>query len=45
MPIYSRENNEEYLAHLVAVLRVIKQKWLPKKCQVLAKAVVRWSEA
>ncbi len=45
MPIYSRGNNEEYLAHIVAVLRVIKQKGLPKKCRVLAKAVVRRSEA
>jgi hypothetical protein len=45
MPIYSLGNNEEYLAHIVAVLRVIEQKGLPKKCQVLAKAVVRWSEA
>ncbi len=45
MPIYSRGNNEEYLAHIVAVLQVIEQKGLPKKCQVLAKAVVRWSEA
>jgi hypothetical protein len=45
MPIYSRGNNEEYLAHIVAVLRVIEQKRLPKKCRVLAKAVVRWSEA
>jgi hypothetical protein len=32
MPIYSRGNNKEYLAHIVAVLRVIKQKGLPKKC-------------
>jgi hypothetical protein len=45
MPIYSRGNNKEYLAHIVAVLRVIEQKGLPKKCRVLAKAVVRWSEA
>ncbi len=44
MPIYSRGNNEEYLAHIVAVLRVIKQKGLPKNCQVLAKAVVKWSK-
>jgi hypothetical protein len=34
-----------YLAHIVAVLQVIKQKGWPKKCQVLAKAVVRWSKA
>jgi hypothetical protein len=45
MPIYSRGNKEEYLAHIVAVLQVIKQKGLPKKCQVLAKAVVRWNKA
>ncbi len=45
MPIYSRGNNEEYLAHIVAVLQVIEQKGLPKKCRVLAKAVVRRSEA
>ncbi len=45
MPIYSRGENEEYLAHIVAVLRVIEQKGLPKKCRVLAKAVVRWSKA
>jgi hypothetical protein len=35
MPIYSRGNNQEYLAHIVAVLQVIKQKRLPKKCRVL----------
>ncbi len=45
MPIYSCGNNKEYLAHIVAVLRVIEQKGLPKKCQVLAKAIARWSEA
>jgi hypothetical protein len=45
MPIYSHGNNEEYLAHIVAVLQVIEQKGLPKKYRVLAKAVVRWSEA
>jgi hypothetical protein len=45
IPIYSRGNNKEYLVHIVAVLRVIKQKGLPKKCRVLAKAVVRRSEA
>ncbi len=44
IPIYSRGNNEEYLAHVVAVLCIIKQKGLPKKCRVLAKAVVRRSE-
>jgi hypothetical protein len=45
MPINSRGNNEEYLVHILAVLWVIEQKGLPKKCQVLAKAVVRWSKA
>ncbi len=45
VPIYSRGNNEEYLAHIVAVLQIIKQKGLPKKCRVLAKAVVKQSEA
>jgi hypothetical protein len=45
MLIYSRGNNKEYLAHIVAVLWVIEQKGLLKKGQVLAKAVVRWSEA
>jgi hypothetical protein len=45
MPIYSCGNNEEYLAHIVAVLRVIEQKGLPKKCRVLTKAVARRSEA
>ncbi len=44
MSIYSRGNNKEYLAHIVAVLQIIKQKGLPKKCRILAKAVVRWSE-
>jgi hypothetical protein len=45
VPIFSRGNNEEYLAHVVAVLHIIEQKGLPKKCRVLAKAVVKWSEA
>jgi hypothetical protein len=31
--------------HIVAVLHIIEQKGLPKKCRVFAKAVVRWSEA
>jgi hypothetical protein len=44
MRIYSRGNNEEYPAHISAVLQVIKQKGLPKKCRVLAKAIVKWSE-
>ncbi len=45
MPIYSHGNNKEYLAHNVAVLRIIKLKGLPKKCRVLTKAVVKQSEA
>jgi hypothetical protein len=45
MPIYSHGNNKEYLMHIVAVLRVVEQKGLPKKCQVLAKAVARQSKA
>jgi hypothetical protein len=45
MPIYSCGNNKEYLAHIVAVLRIIDQKRLPKKCRMLAKAAVRRSEA
>jgi hypothetical protein len=45
MPIYSRGNNKEYLVHIVVVLHVIDQKGLPKKCRVLAKVVVRQSEA
>jgi hypothetical protein len=44
IPIYSQGNIEEYLAHIVAVLCIIDQKGLPKKCRVVAKAVVRWSE-
>jgi hypothetical protein len=44
IPIYSRGNNEEYLVHIVAVLCIIEQKGLSKKCRVLAKAVVRPSE-
>ncbi len=45
MPTYSHGNNEEYLAHIVAVLQVIEQKGLPRKCRVLAKAVTRRSKA
>jgi hypothetical protein len=41
IPIYSQGINEEYLAHIVTVLCIIEQKGLPKKCKVLAKAVVR----
>jgi hypothetical protein len=45
MPIFSRGNNEEYLMHIVAVLRVIEQKGLLKKCRVLAKAVMKRAKA
>jgi hypothetical protein len=45
MPIYSRGNTKEYLAHINAVLQIINQKGLPKRCRMLAKAVVRQSEA
>jgi hypothetical protein len=41
VPIFSRGNNEEYIAHIVAVLRIVKQKGLPKKCRVYAKAVAK----
>ncbi len=43
--IFARWNNEEYLAHIVAVLRIINQKGLAKKCRVLAKAVAKRQEA
>jgi hypothetical protein len=45
MPIYSRGNTKEYLTHIVAILQIIDQKGLPKNCRMLAKAVVKWSEA
>jgi len=41
VPIFSRGNSEEYIAHIVAVLRIIEQKGLPKKCRVYAKAVAK----
>ncbi len=44
MPIYSCGNTKEHLAHIVAVLRIIKQKGLDAKCRRLRKAVVRQSE-
>jgi hypothetical protein len=43
--IFSHGNNKEYLAHVVAVLRIIEQKGLPKKCRVCTKAVAKQSEA
>jgi hypothetical protein len=41
MSIYSHGNNEEYLAHIVAVLCIIKQKGLDARCRELEKAVVK----
>jgi hypothetical protein len=41
VPIFSHGNNEEYIAHIVAVLRIIEQKGLQKKCRVYAKAVAK----
>jgi hypothetical protein len=41
VPIFSRGNNKEYIAHIVAVLRIVKQKGLPKKCWVYTKAVAK----
>ncbi len=45
VPIFSHGNNEEYIAHIVAVLRIIMQKRLPKKCPMYAKTVAKWQEA
>jgi hypothetical protein len=45
MPIFSRDNTKEYLTHIVAVIQIIDQKGLGKKCRMLAKAVERQSEA
>ncbi len=45
VPIFPLGNNEEYIAHIVAVLRIIEQKGLPKKCCVYAKAVAKWQAA
>ncbi len=41
MPIYFHGNTEEYLAHIVAVLRIIMQKGLGARCRKLGKAVVK----
>jgi hypothetical protein len=38
MSIFSQGNNEEYLAHIVAILCTIKQKGLKAQCRKLAKA-------
>jgi hypothetical protein len=45
MPIFSHGNNEEYIAHIVAVLQIMDQKALPKNCWVYAKAVAKRQEA
>jgi hypothetical protein len=45
MPIFSCGNTKEYLMHIVAVLQIINQTGLPKKCRMLAKAVVKRLEA
>ncbi len=45
VPIFSRGNNEEYIAHIVVVLRIIEQKGLQNKCCVYAKAVAKWQVA
>jgi hypothetical protein len=41
MSIYSCGNTKEYLAHIVAVLRIIKQNGLDVQCRKLGKAVVK----
>jgi hypothetical protein len=41
VPIFSCGNNEEYIAHIVAVLCIVEQKGLPKKCCVYTKAVAK----
>jgi hypothetical protein len=44
MHIYSCGNNKEYLTHIVAVLRIIKQRGLDSRCTKLKKAVIRQSK-
>jgi hypothetical protein len=44
VPIFSRGNNKEYIAHIIAVLRIMDQKGLPKNCRVFAKAVAKRQE-
>jgi hypothetical protein len=41
MSIYTLGNTKEYLAHIVAVLRIIKQKGMDIQCRMLGKAVVK----
>jgi hypothetical protein len=45
MPIFSHGNNKEYIAHIVAVPRIINQKGLAKKCRVFPEAVAKRQEA
>ncbi len=45
MPIYTRVNTEEYLAHIVAVLRIIKIEEAGREVQEAQKAVVKQSGA
>ena len=44
MPIFSHGNTEEYLTHIVAVLRIIKRKGLDVECRKLRKDVLRQSK-
>ncbi len=41
MSIYSHGSTKEYLAHIVAVLHIIKQKGLDIQCRKLGKAIVK----
>jgi hypothetical protein len=41
MSIYSHQNTKEYLAHIIAILCIIKQKGLNVQCRKLGKAVVK----
>jgi hypothetical protein len=41
MSIYSHGNTERYLAHIIAVLHIIKQMGLDLQCRKLGKAVVK----
>ncbi len=41
MSILSQGNSKEYLMHIIAVLRIIKQKGLDIQCRKFGKAVVK----
>jgi hypothetical protein len=45
LPIFFYGNNKDFIMHIVAVLCIIDQKGLPKKCWVFAKAVAKQQEA